>query len=424
MSNVAGLIALAAAEQAWGHGFTERVSVGSGGVQSNGSSSSAALSAEARLAVFISAASNLVRGDTNGAEDIFVRDRLTGTTRRVSVGSGGVQGNGNSTFRPAVSPDGRLVAFTSTSTNLVPDDTKGQGDVFVHDLRAGITQRVSVGSDGAQSNGFSRLPAMSADGRFIAFQSFATNLVPGDTNGSADVFVHDRVSGTTLRVSVGSGGVQGDDDSFVPAISANGRFIAFASAASNLVRGDTNGTSDVFVRDRRTGTTVRVSLGQSGAEADNASGEAAISADGRFVAFASFASNLAPDDTNGVEDVFVRDRQVGTTERVSLGRGDAQADGHSFEPAISADGLVVAFVSIANNLVTGDTNTVEDVFVHDRSKGITRRVSLGQGNAQGNGPSREPAISAGGRFVAFHSGANTLVPVDTNDEVDVFVRDR
>ena len=425
---LAVVLAMAAATPAWAHGITERVSLGHADAQSSGGGSfAAAISGNGRFVAFTSGATNLVPEDTNDAQDVFVRDRLSGVTQRVSVGFGGIQGNGNSTFRPAISADGRFVAFTSGATNLVPGDTNARPDVFVRDRITATTRRVSVRSGGAQGNGFSRLPAISAHGRFIAFQSFATNLVSADTNGFADVFVHDIISGTTRRVSIGPGGAQGDEDSFVPAISADGRFVAFASAAANLVRGDANGTSDVFVRDRDQGTTRRVSLGPAGVEGDNASGTGgtvAISWDGRFVAFASFASNLVLSDTNGVEDVFVRDRQLGMTELASLNSDELQADAFSIEPAISANGRVVAFVSGAANLVRGDTNGTEDVFVRDRDQGITRRVSLGQGSIQGNGPSREPAISAGGRFVAFHSGANNLVPDDTNQEIDIFIRDR
>jgi Tol biopolymer transport system component len=280
----------------------------------------------------------------------------------VSLGPDGVQSNGDSD-RQVVSADGRFVAFLSTASNLVPGDTNGEPDVFVHDRRTGSTRRVSVGTGGAQGNSVSDNPAISADGRFVAFASYASNLVRGDGNDDQDVFVRDRQAGTTARVSLGPGGAQGDFYSDNPALSANGRFVAFESGASNLVPGDSNGVLDVFVRDRQTGTTRRVSLGAAGAQGDEFSFGPAISADGRFVAFASVATNLVPGDTNGEADVFVRDRKAGTTRRVSFGLGSAQGNGESYAPALSADGRLVAFLSRATNLVPGDTNGVQDVFV-------------------------------------------------------------
>ena len=307
---------------AWAHGITERVSVGPGGVQGNGTSDYPAISADGRFVAFQSDATNLVPGDTNFLADVFVRDRQTGTTQRVSLGPGGRQGNGSS-VGPAISADGRVIAFVSNAPNLVPGDTNGMLDVFVRDRQTGTTRRVSLGQGGVQSNGSSFTPALSADGRFVAFQSAASNLVPGDTNGQPDVFVFDRKTGTTHRVNVGPGGVQAPDGGSEPALSANGRFVAFTSYSSNLVPGDTNFATDVFVRDRQTGTTRRVNLGPGGVEGDDSFGSArpAISADGRFVAFNSYATNLVPGDTNGLPDVFVRDRQTRTTRRVSLGPG-------------------------------------------------------------------------------------------------------
>ena len=352
--------AVGAAGPARADGTTERVSVGPGGVQANGFSFDPALSGGGRFVAFESSATNLVPGDTSRDGGVFVRDRETGTTRRVSLGPGGVPGGGG---KPGISANGRFVAFVSTSSNLVPGDTNGRSDAFVRDRWRRVTTRVSVGPGGGQSNGDSDWPAISADGRFVAFQSSATNLVPGDTNGAIDVFVHDRQAGTTRRASVGAGGAQANEFSFFSALSADGRFVVFDSAATNLVPGDTNGEWDVFVRDRQTGTTQRVSIGPGGAEGDALSSVGALSADGRFVAFFSGATNLVPNDTNGVSDVFVRDRHAGTTRRGSLGRNGAQGDAGVGELAISADGRVVAFDTASTNLVPGDTNGETDVFV-------------------------------------------------------------
>ncbi|TAH36875.1 MAG: calcium-binding protein [Planctomycetota bacterium] len=403
---------------------TERVSVDSAGVQGNSHSGSPSISADGRFAAFTSGASNLVPGDTNGVHDIFVHDLQTGQTTRVSVDSTGVQGNGNS-FGVSISADGRSVAFHSYAGNLVPGDTNGWDDIFVHDRLTGQTARVSVDSAGAQGNGGgANVPSISADDRFVAFSSSASNLVPGDTNGTTDVFVHDRQTGQTTRVSMDSNGVQGSGFSYSTSISADGRFVAFTSSASNLVPGDTNAADDIFVHNRQTGLTTRVSVDFTGAQGNGYSRTPSISADGRSVAFQSYASNLVAGDTNGIPDTFVHDRQTGLTTRVSVDSTGAQGNGYSSWPSISADGRFVAFFGNASNLVPGDTNNADDVFVHDRQTTQTTRVSVDSAGVQGNSYSRQPSISADGRLVAFACGADNLVPGDTNGADDIFVHDR
>ncbi len=357
---------LAEPPAAWGQ-VVKRVSVASDGGQGNGFSFTAALSADGRFVAFESLATNLVPGDTNGRIDVFVHDRLTAQTARVSVASGGAQAAGNS-FGAALSADGRFVAFESNAMNLIPGDTNGQHDIFVHDRLTGQTTRVSVASGGAQATGGgSFAPALSADGRFVTFESDAANLVPNDTNGQTDVFVHDRLTAATSRVSLGPGGAQATGgDSFSRALSADGRFVAFESRATNLVPNDTNGQTDVFVHDRLTAVTSRVSVGPGGAQGNGFSFNTALSADGRFVAFQSKATNLVPSDTNGLIDVFVHDRLTGTTARVSVASDGTQATGVNTpdpHPRISADGRVVAFNSNSTNLVPGDTNGFADVFL-------------------------------------------------------------
>jgi Tol biopolymer transport system component len=404
-------------------GTTTRVSIASDGAQGNRVSYASSISADGRYVVFASHANNLVPGDTNGAADIFVHDRQTGQTSRVSVASNGTQGNSKS-YGPSISADGRYVAFHSDASNLVPGDTNGTRDVFVHDRQTGQTSRVSVASSGTQGNGTSYSRSLSADGRYVVFYSHANNLVPGDTNGRTDVFVHDRQMGQTSRVSVASDGAQGNDWSYDPFISADGRYVVFASYASNLVPGDTNGTHDIFVHDRQTGQTSRVSVASNGAQGNDWSQSPSISADGRYVAFYSDASNLVPGDTNGVKDVFVHDRQTAQTTRISITSNGTQGNGESDRSSISADGRYVAFQSWAQNLVPGDTNVKYDIFVHDRQTGLTSRVSVASNGAQGNGESGYPSISADGRYVAFHSDASNLVPGDINGVLDVFVHDR
>jgi uncharacterized membrane protein len=283
----------------------------------------------------------------------------------VSLDSAGTQANAGS-YIPAISADGRYVAFYSAASNLVIGDTNGYSDVFVRDRQTGQTTRESVDSAGAQANSTSYYPAISADGRHIAFWSSASNLVAGDTNGKDDAFVRDRQTGQTTRVSVDSTGAQSNGHSYYTAISADGRYVAFYSDASSLVAGDTNGYADVFVRDRQTGQTTRESVDSAGTQANNGSAYPSLSADGRYVAFRSSASDLVAGDTNGKDDVFVRDRQSGQTTRVSVDSAGTQGNNGSYNTAISADGRVVAFYSSATTLVAGDSNGKDDVFVHEQ----------------------------------------------------------
>lgn len=288
----------------------------------------------------------------------------------------------------------------------------------------GSTMLVSVASDGTQGNLGSFMPAISADGRYVAFESAASNLVEGDTNEAHDAFVHDRETGETTRVSITSNGMQGNNSAYGPTISADGRYVAFYSVASNLVSGDTNLVYDAFVHDREMGETTRVSIASDGTQANMATFVPTISADGRYVAFGSYASNLVNGDTNGYEDIFVHDRETGQTTRVSVASEGEQGNGDSHKPSISEDGRYVAFESIASNLVDGDTHGHPAIFVHDRETGQTTLVSAASDGTPGNGYSYSPAISADGHFVAFWSAASNLVNGDTNGSDDIFVHDR
>lgn len=404
---------------------TTRVSLGSGGSQGNGNSFSPSVSADGRFVAFNSTASNLVPRDWNAATDVFVRDLRAAKTVRVSVDSHGLSANGDS-YDAVMSPDGRYVAFSSDATNLVAGDTNGTTDIFVHDLKTGTTTRVSVDSTGVEGDGPSGYPTPSADGRFVAFGSDATNLVTGDTNGTTDIFVHDLLTGTTARVSVDSAGGQSHGYSNTPSISADGRFVAFVSDASDLVPGDTNGKHDVFVHDLVTATTVRVNVDSGGLEGDSNADGPSISGDGREVVFWSNATNLVPGDTNNLADVFMHDLQSGVTTRLSVGPGGVEGDNESLSPAISSDGRYVVFGSYATNLVVGDTNSMEDVFVYDLQNNTTVRVDLSSAGAQTNDDSAEYglSISSNGRYVAFDSDASNLDPGDTNGFPDAFVFDR
>ena len=403
---------------------TTRLSLDSQGVQGNDGSDNVSSSGDGRWVAFNSLATNLVAGgDTNGAEDIFVRDRQTLTTTRVSVDSAGNQGNGRS-VTPSLSSDGRFVAFISPATNLVPGDTNASFDVFVHDRQTSITTRVSVDSAGNQGNASSTNPSISADGRFVSFQSQADNLVPGDTNASLDVFVHDRQSGTTVLVSRDSAGNLGNRECVQPSISADGVLIAFLSGATNLVAGDTNNRTDVFVHNQQTGTTTRMSVNSAGVQTDWNNEFPCISGNGRFVGFASSATNLDPADTTMALDVYVHDRQTGETTLVSLDSAGVKGNLFSYGPRISFDGRFVAFESDSTNLVAGDTNGTNDIFLRDRQTGTTIRVNVSTSGAQANGNTFSPSLSADGLLVAFSSLATNLVADDTNGSTDVFAASR
>ena len=355
---------------------TERVSVDSAGVQANDSSEYASISADGNFVVFVSNATNLVAGDANGVPDVFVHDRQGGTTERVSVSSTGTEGDAGSGYygQFAISADNRFVAFTSYASNLVAGDTNGVSDVFVRDRALGTTERVSISTSGAEGNLASQGASISADGRFVGFSSDASNLVVGDTNGALDGFVRDRVKSKTERVSVSSAGAQGNNGSGVTSISADGRFVAIETSATNFDPTDTDWCTDVYVRDRRNGTTERVSIPTFGVQVNVPCSPATsmISADGRFVAFDNCSTTLVAGDTNGCLDVFVRDRIANTTERVSVSTAGVQANDNAYITAISADGRFVAFISVASNLVAGDTNAAADVFVRDRSTSLRR----------------------------------------------------
>ena len=345
------------------------------------------------------------------------------TTVRQSTGSGGEEGNHHSRHA-TLSADGRWIAFDSEATTFAPSDTNAATDVFLHDRRNGTTSCLSLGLGGAPGDDHSTLPSLSADGRFVAFQSFASDLVAGDTNGASDVFVRDVQLGTTERVSVGAGGLQANDFSAGPSISGDGRFVAFYSAASNLVAGDTNARYDVFVRDRVTATTLRASVGPGGVEPLDHCFDCALSADGRFVAFRSPATNLIASDTNPLEDVFVRDLAAGVTEIVDVDDAGLQSTGFARMPSISADGRFVTFLSSASGLVLGDTNGLSDIFVRDRLTSTTVRASVSSTNAQGDNGCDTSSITPDGRYVLFSTLASNLGPWDTNARWDVYLRDR
>lgn len=350
-----------------------------------------------------------------------------GTTEVVSRTA--TSGTANqASYSPSISENGRYVAFESDATNLAGGNA-GVRDIFRRDRWTGAITLVSVGISGVGAIGNSFAPKISPDGRYVAFSSVGSNLVAGDTNAVSDVFVRDIAAGTTTRVSVTNGGAQADKASDQPAASRDGRYVAFRSDATNLVAGDSNGAGDVFVRDLVSGTTTRRSLTSGGAQGNGASSEPSISSDGQRIAFTSSASNLVSGDTNGNADVFLRNQADSTTTRVSVTSASTQATGGgSSTPSISSAGFHVAYTSSATNLVSGDSNGRSDVFVRDLTTATTIRASVTSAGGEATGApigpgSWYPSISTEGRFVAFTSYQTNLVAGDTNDESDVFVRD-
>jgi Tol biopolymer transport system component len=400
-----------------------RVSVSPGNNQGNDNSFSPDISANGRYIAFRSDANNLVANDTNGFSDLFVYDTQTGTTRRVSIGTGGIEGNDSVNGSPSISADGNFVVFESFASNLVANDTNSFSDIFVYDSLTGSTRRISVNSQGDQGNDVSASPVISSNGRYVAFESYSSNLVGNDTNGSNDIFVRDTLTGTTRRISLSSTGDEANNSSFSPAISADGRFVTFDSFADNLVANDTNNTRDVFVYDTQTSTNRRISVSSTGAEGNEFSYNPVISGSGRFVVFESLASNLVDNDTNNAADIFLYDTQTNAIRRISVDSQGNQGNDASSSPAISADGRYVTFSSSASNLVINDTNNTADIFLYDTQTNTTKRLTVDSEGNQGNDFSYNPAISTNGNYIAFETYASNLVTGDTNNSRDIFVYD-
>ena len=419
---------------------TIRVSVSSSGEETNGPNHdyhldhpAAPFSADNRYVVFQSAASNLVQGDTNGCADIFLHDMQTRITTRISLNSSGEQGNDDS-ITPSISANGRYVAFASSATNLVDGDINSNQDIFLRDLQTGTTTLISPDLPGWDYYIYkdSSNPSISADGRYIAYSaSLYNNLgtVTGYWVYFPQVFVYDTQTATTTWVSVSSSGTHGNDASSEASISADGRYVAFESAATNLVVGDDNNFHDIFVHDMQTGTTTIISVTSDGIQGNNGSFNPSISADGRYVAFESGASNLRDGDNNGYYDIFVHDRQTGAIECVSRDSLGKFSGWGAASPSVSADGRFIAFRSYGN--IASPRYTIEGIYVHDRLIGITTLATVpveGIPFTEEYTWSPDPAISADGAYVSFASSKYYLVPDDTNANddlvwMDIFVRD-
>lgn len=343
---------------------------------------------------------------------------------RVSRGPGGVQANGASRS-PSISRDGAFVHFDSGASNLLPGDVNANLDVVRFDRLAGTSTSGSPAPSGGPStvgSASAGSQTLTADGRFAVFQSSATDYVLGDTNGKEDVFVHDFVLGTTTLVSVSSNGAQGNDHSMSPSITPDGRYVAFTSYASNLVVGDTNGFMDVFVRDLQLGVTTRESLSMLGAEGDGISWNGFLSDDGRYVVFTSNASTLVPGDSNGGFDVFRRDRLSSAIERVNVGPMGAQVPYAGWWTSMSADGMRVAFdapdaVDPAHGL------GFNSVFVRDFVTSALIRAAVDSDGLAADGRSWVGTLSPDGRFLTFTSEARNVVWPPTDGGIQAYARD-
>jgi len=420
---MAGLLAMIVAHPigAGAAAVTVRASVDTSGGDANGPSYDPYISDDGRYALFTSRASDLVAGDTNGTLDVFRRDMTTGTTVRVSVDMSGGNANAASDY-PNITGDGRYVDFRSLASDLVPGDNNGTYDVFRRDMTTGSTIRASVDMNGGDPNNRSQDPYLSPDGRWITFWSLASDLVPGDANGVYDVYVRDLVAGTNIRASVDINGGDPNGQSRLPSISADGRYVCFESSASDLVPGDTNGAADIFVRDLVAGTTTRVSVDMNGGDPNGPSIDPNMTSDARWVAYYSLASDILPGDGNGLYDIYLRDMTNGTTARVTFDMNGGDPNGNSIAPDVTPDGRYVAFDSTASDLVAGDANARIDAYVRDMTTGTTTRVSVDTNGGDSNGATDDPAITSDGRFVAIGSFASDLVTGDGNATLDVFVR--
>ncbi|MGF1566692.1 MAG: hypothetical protein ACFCVD_01215 [Nodosilinea sp.] len=344
---------------------------------------------------------------------------------RASVDSASQPAQGPST-QPSMSADGRFVAFASLANDLDPMGGNGFSQVYVRDTQTGATRVISLGALGALADGDSFAPSISGDGRYIAFVSQARNLSVSDIDIADDVYVYDIQTGSLRLISVSTGGTKGNSSSVEALIANDGQSVVFTSFATNLVAAaDTNQAGDVFLHNLATGETRRISQTAGGEQANDLADDPTLSADGRFMTFTSIATNLVPGDTNGVEDVFIQDRASGVLEIISQSTAGALGNGiSSVDPAaLSADGRYVVFSSLASNLVAGDTNTAYDIFRRDRVLGTTTRLSVAADGTQANGASNKPRISGDGRYVIFESLASNLVAGDTNGVADVFLHD-
>ena len=421
-----GSTVMATAPGAWADETpaTVRVTTSYDGGEANAASDFPVVSGDGSTVAFGSNANNIVNRDFNNAHDVFARDLGTGVNTRVSVAGDGTAANGAS-YGATLSNDGRFVSFYSTASNLVAGDTNRVADVFVHDRQDGSTTRVSVATDGTEGNGASQNPAVSGDGRWVTFSTTATNLGPGAAGTKSRVLLHDRETGATTEVSVRPDGTSGTDDSTLPKISADGRYVSFISYDRLIVPSPRFIGVNAYVRDVQSGTTVRVNattLSSLGYAIPKAGTPVTVSPDGRYATLLT-DSAMVPEDTNRVADAYRIELATGAVTRISVGADGGQGDKASglviTGAPLSADGRYVAFDSEATNLVPDDTNAARDIFVRDTVDGTTTLVSSGA-DGPNTRSSYYPAISADGSVVVFLTDG-ALAPDDTNARNDVYL---
>jgi len=402
------------------------VSVSSKGIQGDDISTDAAVTPDGLYVAFRFDGTNLVKGDRNGLTDIVVRDRVTGKTERASV-KGKRKSANQACYNACISADGNFVLFTSQADNLVKGDTNGVVDVFLRDRGARRTIRVSLNADGEELTGGGDEAglALSADGRFVVFFSSSENLLPGGVNGQSQVVLKDLSDGSITLVSANGSGQPGNGASYDPSIAPGGGFVALESTATDLAAGNTDGVLQAYVWNRLTGEIRRASVDGAGTSADDHALSPVVSDDGNRVAFVSAATNLVAGDTNGAQDAFLHDFGTGTTTRLSVPVGGGQASEPSYGPSMTADGSQVAFYT-ASALVPEDLNGgAFDVYVWSASSGQVRLVSAnGQGQAANGYSFLAPtAFASNGQWIAIYSGATDFGPLDENETSDVFLLD-
>ena len=427
-------------------GAIYRINLSSTGMEANNSSEGVSINENGSILAFVSFASNLVENDTDddclsisgemeSCADIFLKDLTTNEIKRISEANNGIPGNNHSGIMhewgsyTSISSDGRYITFYSNADNLLPDVTPKNSYLF--DTKLNQIQLIgNTDTYPEQSTHFYNInPAISANGRFVVFQSNNPNLVQNDTNGVDDIFLFDIQTGQIERVSIGTGGKQADRPSglgYPATISGNGRFVAFVSEAKNLAPNDTNNLPDIFLRDRTLGTTIRISknnLDGSLGESNGASTNPKLSADGQAIVFQSSANNLIQNDTNDAIDIFLYHLKTGQIELISVSLSGDLSNGNSSNPDISSNNRWIVFSSDADNLVHNDTNNVTDIFVYDIDTKHTIRVSVNNEGEEGNNISNSPVISGDGNKIAFVSLASNLVSNDSNECWDIFVRD-
>ncbi|MER6121623.1 hypothetical protein ABT173_02760 [Streptomyces sp. NPDC001795] len=427
LGSALALVAVAAAPGpaavASADGGTILISVGLGGRPADGPSERASISADGRLVVFTSHAGNLVPRDHNRCTGVYLRDVGRGTTVRVDRGPDGTGSNGCTGIDPIISADGHYAVYSADSTNLVRGVRDGRSHIYRTDLRTGETVLVSAAKDGTPGNGDSMRPTLSADGRYVAFATSADNLVTGGAPATTwNTVVRDMVTGTVVRTSAAGDGTLGNAASDGTQISADGRYVTFFSNADNLVPDDTNKKVDEFLHDLATGRTTRLSVSAAGVQSDQITIGGTISDDDRSVVLDSHATNLTADSPGtGQDHVYLQDRQEGTLRLIDKGADGVPAPGGTFWASISGDGRHIPMASSGSNLVPDDTNNVRDIFVADLPSGVIRRVSVGSDGQQADAASYFPDVDQHADAVVFTSYATNLVAGDTNNQPDIFL---